>query len=130
MTAALLREAAQRLREKAEAATPGRWRFTDSEAANDVWAGGMVVVSPDGDPIANVQDDWYENDPDEPAPVNDAEFIALMDPTVALAVADWLDATADENDAPEGSGLAFLNFVSADAFAALAVARAVLRRDS
>ncbi|MCL2611967.1 MAG: hypothetical protein FWD95_01905 [Nocardioidaceae bacterium] len=89
-----LRQAAALIRSRAKAATPGPWRFTDSEAVNDVWAGGMVVVSDDADPIANVQDEWYENDPGEPAPVNDAEHIASWNPVVALAVADLLDAVA------------------------------------
>ena len=94
VTAARLREAAALMRERAEAATPGPWRFSDSEAVNDVWDGGMVVVSGDADPIANVQDEWYENDPVEPAPVNDAAHIASWHPAVALVVAGWLDACA------------------------------------
>lgn len=94
MTAELLREAAAKMRKRAEAATPGPWRFTDSEAVDDVWNGGIVVVSADGDPIANCEDEWYESDPGEPAPINDAEHIASWHPAVALAVADWLDECA------------------------------------
>jgi hypothetical protein len=95
MSAETLREAARLMRERAEAATPGPWRFTDSEAVNDVWDGGMVVVSTDADPIANVLDEWYEPDPGEPAPINDAEHIASWHPAVALAVADALDLAAN-----------------------------------
>lgn len=101
MSSELLRRAASLMRERAEAATPGPWRFTDSEAVTDVWTGGMVVVSSDRDPIANVQDEWYENDPDEPATVNDATHIASWHPAVALAVADWLDATVAAHDGPD-----------------------------
>lgn len=56
----------------------------------------------------------------------DAEHIASWHPAVALAVADWLDATAAENDSPPDSALGFLNFIGADALAALAAARAYL----
>lgn len=87
-----LRDAAAKMRERAQEATPGPWRFTDSEAVHDVWDGGMVVVSDDGDPIANLLDEWYENDPGEPAPVNDAEHIASWHPAAALRAADLLDA--------------------------------------
>ena len=104
MSAEVLRKAAALMRERAEAATPGPWRFTDSEAVNDVWEGGMVVVSDDADPIANVQDEWYENDPGEPAPVNDAAHIASWHPAVALAVADWLDAEADVDEVAREMG--------------------------
>jgi hypothetical protein len=95
MSADELRRAASLMRERAEAATPGPWRFTDSEAVNDVWNGGMVVVSADGDPIANCEDEWYEPDPGEPAPLNDAAHIAAADPPFMLAMAVWLDSHAD-----------------------------------
>ena len=129
MSADLLRRAAALMRERAEAATPGPWRFTDSEAVNDVWDGGMVVVSTDADPIANVLDEWYEPDPGEPAPINDAEHIASWHPAVALAVADWLDATAAEHESDSGNERAdafFAAFDTAPDVAALAVARAYL----
>jgi hypothetical protein len=96
MSAETLRRAAAQMRHRAEAATPGPWRFTDSEAAYDVWNGGMVVVSADGDPIANCEDEWYEPDPGEPAPINDATHIASWHPAVALAVADWLEEAAED----------------------------------
>lgn len=94
MSADLLRRAASLMRERAEAATPGPWRFTDAETVADVWDGGLVVVNPNRDPIANVSDQWYESDPDEPAPVDDARHIASWHPAVALAVADWLEHAA------------------------------------
>ena len=93
MSADLLRRAASLMRERAEAATPGPWRFTDAETVADVWDGGLVVVNPNRDPIANVSDQWYESDPDEPAPVDDARHIASWHPAVALAVAgasNWI----------------------------------------
>lgn len=82
------------LRELLAAATPGLWRFTDSETVDDVWDAGMTVVSNEGDPIANVLDEWYENDPGEPAPLNDAALIAAA----VNALPALLDA-ADERDA-------------------------------
>lgn len=82
----LLREAAQTLREKAEAAQigPGSWY--------------------DAHDLAEA-----------------LEFIALMDPTVALAVADWLDWVAPF------AGPSSSAFVTGHA---IDVARAVLRRES
>lgn len=86
MTAAeKLRRAAEVLRERAEAATPGPW----------------VAKPPHG------WSDWDEHllfHPDSPYPITpgggehgddglkiaDAALIATMNPTVALAVADWL----------------------------------------
>ncbi len=67
MSADLLRRAAALMRERAEAAT-----FVDS-------TGGAVP--------------WYmdPNDFDE----GDAEHINSWSPAVAIAVADWLDVTAD-----------------------------------
>ena len=108
MTAALLREAAQMLREKAEAATPGPWRLND-------WSGVMVeTASPPNRGAAMIADADDE-------PVN-AEFIALADPTVALAVADLLDGWADDIAQHGGSHRSDER--------ALTVARAVLRRES
>lgn len=128
MSAELLRRASALMREQAEAATPGPWRFTDSEAVNDVWDGGVVVISNDADPIANVQDEWYENDPGEPAPVNDAEHIASWHPLVALAVADQLDGAAAIIDEASDGPLAIVATGLAEK--SLAVARAYLGSDA
>jgi hypothetical protein len=53
-----------------------------------------------------------------------AEYIALMHPGVGLALADWLEATAGEMQAADGTEYAYSEFASWTA--ALAVARQFL----
>jgi len=71
VTADLLLAAASRLRELANAATPGPW----------IASAGQV------DGAGTVFSDGY-------ALPNDLTFIAAMSPPVALALADWLDDVA------------------------------------
>lgn len=106
MSADLLRRAAEVLRKSAEVATPGPWSADRGTKHN--W-----VV--DGDPrsadhawVALMMFGECEQD---------ARYIALMHPPVALALADWLDSAA--RDAEE---------IGPDPFA-LRAARAVLRED-
>ena len=80
MSAGRLREAAALLRRRAKAATPGTW---------EVVGGGEYVQGPGipvGGGISGVT-------------TTDAEHIAMMQPPVALALADWLDLAADDHDA-------------------------------
>ncbi len=101
MSADLLRRAAAKLREHASTPmlTPGPWVCLDR-----------------GDRIVHLDGDDYEYVVDEPVSNSaNAELIALMDPIVVLAVAEWLDATA-------ASGPIVCNRAHA-----VAVARAVLR---
>ncbi|HTF10351.1 MAG TPA: hypothetical protein VK659_19460 [Asanoa sp.] len=121
-----LRRAASLMRERAEAASqpwPSRW-----QAMHDTsWAGKEVVGNADGHPrmIAG-------EGPDAAA---DGEHVAALDPTVALALAEWLDAEATRwervvefdrayGDRPDHAVLAAR---ANDARYALAVARAYLR---
>ena len=72
-----LREAATRLREVAGAATPGPW---------EVIGGGEYLQGPGilvGGGVGSTT-------------AADADCIAMMHPPVALALADWLDAVADD----------------------------------
>ena len=69
-----LRKAANLMRERARAATPGPWSADGLEG---------TLSSPTGD-VLHVQM-WRESD---------AEHIASWHPVVALAVADWLDDAA------------------------------------
>lgn len=107
MTAERLREAATVLRTAAEA-TDGDWYSAKA------WA----TASPFSLPI-------------EPA---DAALIAVMGPSFALAVADWLDATATEHETPDsGNPLVdefFTAFNTAPDLAAVTVADAVLGGES
>lgn len=95
MTAERLRAAATTLRERAGAATPGPWK---------TWA--MDVLA---DPVGN-------SDLDDAIPVarglmpdgqkprtHNTDFIAMMSPPVAVALADWLDAEANAVAALGGS---------------------------
>lgn len=96
MSADLLRRAAEKLRHVvAELPTrfQSEWRavLTDSESLTGV----ASCLSHEGDPINacnNCEDIecWYESVP---------SFLLAIQPSVALALADWLNATADRIDA-------------------------------
>ena len=76
-----LRAAATRLREVAGAATPGPW-FLDK--------GGDTGVYTAPRPSPSSEDIAWSHSPDVEA------YIVAMHPPVALALADWLDDTANE----------------------------------
>lgn len=85
MSADLLRRAAAKVREVAEAATPGPW-FVDADDDRGVYTAPR--------PTATSEDVLY-------GPYNHAGndiHAALWHPGVALAIADWLDAEADESE--------------------------------
>ena len=112
MSAERLRAAATLLRERAEAATPGPWEvlLSSTKHAYGVWSLRGECVTIDRATSRKHVDGA------------NASFVATMDPTVALAVADWLDWMADRSasgngiPAMRGQGLA----------QALAVADAIL----
>lgn len=122
MSSDILRRAAAKLRGTATTATTGAW-----------FAGGQfhpweVCISPKK-PLVEL---------DSVRGAADAEYIALMHPPVALALADWLDVAATElsnawphwvaNLGGEAAAIAYAERL--DAFgAALRVAFAVLRED-
>lgn len=115
MTAAeKLRRAADLLRERAEAATPGPWGW-------DAWEDGSSCVTTGPHTLASLVGSHVEpptmdasgvlldgdlSDQDEKvwaieraeSARHDATFIAAMNPTVALAVADWLDDIAGQQE--------------------------------
>lgn len=79
MTAARIREAAKVLRDAAEGASDGPWGSArDPSMGHVVEATDMWICE-----VGNQEGD-HEN----------ATYIALMQPSVALALADWLDAMA------------------------------------
>lgn len=114
MSADLLREAAALMRKRAEAAMPGPWEQTGVMGSeyND------VVDCPGAASIVADTDTSDEN----------AEHIASWHPDVALAVADWLEATAREFDALGDPDLS-RHPLDGRRTAAVAVARAYLGRD-
>lgn len=85
-----LRQAVETLRTMAQAATPGPW-MQDSDRPDIVMKPDRPGFGWDGTAITSVQPDEFGlTEPD------DAAFIALMDPTLALMLADWLDSAAYE----------------------------------
>jgi hypothetical protein len=103
MSADLLREAAEVLRERAEAATSGPWRW--EQYRDDL----PYLVGRGGDPATYAYDTEviYANHSGEcgcrsacylwlEVAHSDRDYIATMHPGVGLALADWLDKEADE----------------------------------
>jgi hypothetical protein len=114
MSADLLRRAAAKLREHTKAALPGPWEAIESspEEAPGVWLARHADVGVDVDRDG------------------DARYIALMHPPVALALADWLDETANHiTEFAAVAGLVRAGDLTEVDNAALAVARAILREE-
>ena len=127
MSAELLREAAALMRERAEAAEPGRWK---------TW-GMTVMADPEG--TSNVDDAicvagaYTPSTSERRLHTGNANHIASWHPAVALAVADLLDDAAENLDlqAPGGDlGKQWDMRVHIAGDKALAVARAYLGRDA
>lgn len=121
---AILRRAANLLRDKANAATPGPWSCANEHEllgpeADPAWCisqmkPGYESMSPTDGYVGDLAEVWC----DDRGSCPDGEYIALMHPPVALALADWLDDHAD----------AFSQEVVIDLDGgAIDVARAVLR---
>ena len=86
MSAEIMREAASKMRERAEAARAGRWVVCSSDLAE----GTTLIVAEwqsDVRRVATCAGSLPEGNADN------AEYIASMSPTVSFLVADWLDAT-------------------------------------
>lgn len=86
MTAELLRRAAAKMRENAQAATPGPW-LADRVHSGDVL--GVAVTAPS----VSTADGSVLGVTDIVVPA-DGHHIASWHPTIAVAVADWLDGDA------------------------------------
>lgn len=91
MSADLLRRAAEKLREHAEAATRGPWEHVDHGVGGTSMGCGEVITLEGGE-IACPSGDLYPRGGYNPRA--DMAYIAFMHPPVALALADWLDYTA------------------------------------
>lgn len=93
-----LQQAATLLRERAKAATPGPWR--DSSTVDGVRFGALVADEPHPDRMQGGGWAWDEGYGGcliaESLMMSDRAYIALMSPTVALALADWLDLMATD----------------------------------
>lgn len=121
MSAETLRRAAALMRERAEAATPGPWEFRPRRGFQSVSDSPATIgfVDTAGYFVMLREGMW--------ATENDMSYVASWHPAVALAVADWLDATAARIDAgrdPQHGGRR--NHSWRGSREALAVARAYL----
>ena len=127
----LLMRAAKTLREHAEAATRGPWEHVDHADPGDpetyttyMGCGSVATMDPDlaGGDIAAPNGDLYPRS--GYSPKDDMAYIALVNPTVGLALATWLEyeATVEKFGAFELSR----QVVSEEA---LEVARAILREE-
>ena len=116
MSAEALRRAAALIRERAEAATPAPWlAFTAKK-------GGGYVHG-----VTTGLDEDYESDLFVGSTRGDAIHIASWHPAVALAVAEWLDAEAENPDPCHASTPADCYVRDCSTHRALTVARAYLR---
>lgn len=118
MSADILRRAAAALREHAGTASPGPWRSV----------GGVVESQlPDGHGIV----DGYNCETHPGRAAADADYIALLHPPVALALADWLDETANHiTKFAAVAGLVRADDLTEVDNAALAAVRAILREET
>ena len=101
MSAAELRQAAETLRERAKAASPGPWRTFEHhgrDMTDEGWS--EIGAQNDGHTVAITYPTGFENDYPEP----DAAYIATMHSGVGLALADWLDQCADRLDKGHHTG--------------------------
>ena len=130
MSAETLRRAAKLLRERAEAVPPAPWEVTNPNEGTEYL------------PLWEVTNDEFNNPTDGDSPGlgvvidtggrEEADYIALMHPPVALALAEWLEAAAVALDANYGAEADLLAEIDDDQTAqhAVIVARAVLRGES
>lgn len=79
----ILRAAAARMRELAEGATPGPWASTRCHHQESGYEHSVISADPFGQ---------FADTGESMVPEEDARHIAAWHPTVALAVADFLDA--------------------------------------
>ncbi|WP_181785363.1 hypothetical protein [Streptomyces phytophilus] len=126
--AAELRAAAQKLRDLAEAATAGPWRSHDTHldfgghtatimtARDDLNATELLAWLPtmSHEPWGDARNAW-----------RNADFIAAMHPGVALALAAWLQKSADFCDQVSDVRAHPLSVADLSVVDALAVARAL-----
>jgi hypothetical protein len=118
MTAARLRLAASKLRESAEAATPGPWERFEARGGR---SGVLELHGVRSVPIEATGE--FDPEISQSIDASDATYIALMSPAVALALADWLD---HEVEVMEHYALAGKKFAEGRLLRSRAVADAIL----
>ena len=90
MSADRLREAAALLRERAGAAPGGPWVYSETGNIVDGPTGVEVRSHETGRPVMTGAYDSHDG--------YAAAYIAMMQPPVAMALADWLDHAAEASD--------------------------------
>lgn len=97
--AARIREAARVLTERAEAATPGPWRWEGASTSD--WPQGeeSLIADRDNGEHELVLYGWGYDASGIDARDEDRAYIALMSPGVGLVLADLLNLRADYHDA-------------------------------
>lgn len=145
MSAELLRRAAAKLRETARAAADTefgeRW-MVDQDNEHGLVVGSFRPGDVDEDGVVSVSCIAYLAYPGDPesttyeGAIGVASYIATVDPAVALALADWLEATAERIELLEpvlGNEVYGVGhrreYIERTYAKSLAVARAVLRED-
>lgn len=126
MSVDLFRRAAAMLREHATEATPGPWEHVSHGKDGTFMGCGEVITMAEavlGGNIAAPSGDCYARS--GYSPFEDMAYIVLMHPPVALAVADLLEAQAQQ----ETYFLAEFGYRAAPN-AAIALARAILREEA
>lgn len=132
MSAAVLREAAALMRERAEAATPGPWSAADEhellDGSSPTWCvsnmrPGFEAMSPTKGYLGDVAETSLGFH--QPCDEYNALHIASWHPAVALAVADWLDHQATSAERAER----FQAYDERHWMGALTIARAYLGSD-
>lgn len=121
----LIRRAAEVLREAAESATPGPWGVGNGthlateveQTSRGSFSARYSIAEMDED---DRESGWAQDENNPASPEADACYIALMQPSVGLAVAAWLQDEANGCQTPDGEPTAH----------AVALAEAVLAVDA
>ena len=121
MSADRFREAAALLRGRAKAATPGPWERSTHYRYKIVGPPPGYVTIGHVDPLSSASRPDRLSAVIESTNGSNGDYIAMMHPPVALALADWLDHAAEASDYGE---------VWPDTREPLAVADAILGGDS
>lgn len=126
MSAEILREAAALMRERAEGAadrSPSPWLLGTEDPTGKVFAAGVVTLTDHNEELSVA----------EGFSAQECQHIASWHPAVALAVADWLDATAAEHESDAVDPRLcefFAEFNTAADIAAITVATAYLGQEA
>lgn len=113
------------MRSRAEAATPGPWTNTIGGTSSEVWQHENVGTDL---MVCDTRDTYtiYPQDGPGEGAIEDAAHVASWHPTVALAVATWLDLTAAQWSVDELNGIWHTPNDEANYAAALSLAQTYL----